>query len=190
MNHKNRKRLHQLLAALPAAALLVAGFAGSMLQPEPAWSDDRDLLGSGGEKPYVFFLIDTSSSMLWMTGTNENSPWVPAGLDDPEVRVFMAKKAIYEVVQQVGNNALYGFATFDTKDFDPRDKHYDYTLQSNPSWFSSEPDFAGGSDTYPWSGAGTSNVAYPRVGHPLIFGDHSANDDETPEGGDNDMDGS
>jgi hypothetical protein len=192
MNDKNRKRLHKLLAALPAAALLVTGFAGSMLQPQQAWSDDRDLLGSGGEKPYVFFLIDISSSMLRMISTAANGAYLPGGLDDPEGKIYIAKKAVYEVVQQVGNNALYGFATYDTNNVQMNDKHWAYTLQSNPSWFSSEADFSGGSATRPWQGAGSDDMAFPRVGHPLIFGDHSHgdNDLETPEGNTNHDDGS
>ncbi|MGB6363064.1 MAG: MopE-related protein [Thermoanaerobaculia bacterium] len=191
MNDKNRKRLHQLLAALPAAALLVAVFAGSMLQPQQAWSDDRDLLGSGGEKPYVFFLIDISSSMLRMISTGANGAFVPNGLDDPESKIFIAKKAVYEVVQQVGNNALYGFGTYDINSVQYNDKHWIYTPQSNPSWLS-RPEFSGGSDTRPWRGPGTSEMAYPRVGHPLTFGDHTTtgNDGETPELQSNHEDGS
>ena len=175
MNYKNRKRLHKILAALPAAALLVAVFAGSMLQPQQAWSDDRDLLGTTGDKPYLFFLIDTSSSMRRFPGDE----WVPGANDDPNSKVYQAKKAIFEVIEQAGDNALYGFATFDIANADPIDKHWLYTLDSNPSWFS-DPEFAGGSDTRPWLGPGTSNVAYPRVGHPLLFGDDTTHDQDDP----------
>ena len=157
-----------------------------MSTPRKAWSDDRDLLGTSGDKPYIFFIIDTSSSMRRFTGDE----WVPGANDDPNSKVYQAKKAIYEVIEQVGDNALYGFATFDIANADPIDRHWLYTLESNPSWFS-DPEFTGGSDTRPWIGPGTSEVAYPRVGHPLLFGDDSSHDDLDPAKTDDDhMDGS
>ncbi|MGB6000497.1 MAG: hypothetical protein WBI00_08440, partial [Thermoanaerobaculia bacterium] len=176
MNKNTKNHLPKILAALPAAALLVAVFAGSMLQPQQAWSDDRDLLGTSGDKPYVFFIIDSSSSMRRFIG-NE---WVPGANDDPNSKIYQAKKAVYEVIDQVGENALFGFSIFDISKANPIDRHWLYTPESDPPWLSSVADFTGGSATRPWKGPGSSNVAYPRPGHPLLFGDDDNQDDNDP----------
>jgi hypothetical protein len=179
-NDTPRKPLKSLLSTLPAVCILVAFTLAGLMPPQEAWSDDRDLLSSAGDKPYVFFILDTSDSMRrWPQGTGTHEEWVPANDDDPNSKIYQAKKALYEVIQQAGNNALYGFATFDTFEFDPNDKHFLYTLQTDPSWLSVAP-FAGGSATAPWLGPGTPNMAYPRVGHPLIFGRDAKSDVEDP----------
>jgi hypothetical protein len=176
MNKTKRIHLPKILALLPAAALLLTVFAGALANPKKAWSDDRDLLGTTGDKPYVFFIIDSSSSMRRFIG-NE---WVPGANDDPNSKIYQAKKAVYEVIDQVGENALFGFSIFDISTADPIDRHWLYTPESDPSWLSSVADFAGGSATRPWLGPGTANVAYPRPGHPLLFGDDSAQDEDDP----------
>ena len=186
MNKNMKNHLPKILAALPAAALLLTVFAGALVNPQKAWSDDRDLLGTTGDKPYIFFLIDTSSSMRRFPGDE----WVPGANDDPNSKVYQAKKAIFEVIEQAGDNALYGFATFDIANADPGDKHWLYTLDQNPFWFS-DVEFAGGKDDRPWIGPGTTDVAYPRAGHPLLFGDDRSHDDQDPARVDDDhMDGS
>ena len=182
----SHQRLRTLLSTLPAVALLLVMLAGALVNPDKAWSDDRDLLGTSSDKPYVFFVIDTSSSMRRFPGDE----WVPGANDDPNSKVYQAKKAMFEVIKQVGNNALYGFSTFDIERGTPGDKHWLYTPASNPSWLG-EPPFKNGSDTRPWLGPGTKNVAYPRAGHPLLFGDDGTQDQGDPAKTDNDhMDGS
>jgi len=139
MNKNMKNHLPKILAALPAAALLLTVFAGALVNPKKAWSDDRDLLGTSGDKPYVFFIIDSSSSMRRFIG-NE---WVPGANDDPNSKIYQAKKAVYEVIDQVGENALFGFSIFDISEANPVDRHWLYTPESEPSWFS-DAEFAGG----------------------------------------------
>ena len=180
---RRTSKLHQILAILPAAALFVAVFLGGLSQPRRAWSDDRDLFSVAGDRPYVFFVVDISSSMKKVIdgecslGTN----------DTPLSRVYQAKKAIYEVVKQSGNRALYGFATYDARDIEIGDKHWLYSLVSNPSWITDpasplfDPNHA--TSSRPWLGPGTPEVVYPRVGHYLQFGD-----DDGPRGSTHDRD--
>jgi hypothetical protein len=94
MNTSNQ-RLRTLLSTLPAVGLLLVVLAGALVNPGKAWSDDRDLLGTSSDKPYVFFVIDTSSSMRRFPGDE----WVPGANDDPNSKVYQAKKAMYEVIK-------------------------------------------------------------------------------------------
>jgi hypothetical protein len=75
----SKQRLRTLLSTLPAVGLLSLVLAGALVYPDKAWSDDRDLLGTSSDKPYVFFVIDTSSSMRRFPGDE----WVPGANDDP-----------------------------------------------------------------------------------------------------------
>ena len=85
------------LAALLTVALMVstAGVA-----------DDRDLVKSSGEEPYLFVIFDVSGSMNWtppdfgpdgLQGTADDLPgdrWAPGYGDDPNSKFYQAKSAL------------------------------------------------------------------------------------------------
>lgn len=113
---RRRSRLAASLAAVTAAAILAVGYL-----PTAEAADDIDLLRKKGGTPYVFFLVDTSGSMV----LDENNQWVPGNGDDPRSKIYQVKKALYEVMSDV-ENVHFGFAPFNKDRLMVRSKHWLY----------------------------------------------------------------
>jgi hypothetical protein len=112
-----RSKLAVAMAGLTLGAILaVVGHS-----PSADAADDIDLLRKKGGTPYVFFLIDTSGSMV----LDENDAWVPGNGDDPRSKLYQVKKALYDVMSGV-DNVHYGLATFNSDRLMVRSKHWDY----------------------------------------------------------------
>ncbi len=79
--------------------------------PNTALADDTDLLRFSTAKPYVFVLLDTSSSMNLTPGND----WVHGNADDPRSKLFQAKWALYQVFKDV-DDVHMGFASFPNQD--------------------------------------------------------------------------
>jgi hypothetical protein len=113
-------RRSKLALALPGAGLaLVALLAGHSPTAEAA--DDIDLLRKKGGQPYVFFLVDTSGSMV----LDEDDNWVAANGDDPDSKIFQIKKALYEVMSGV-ESVHFGLASFNQDRLQVQSKHWLY----------------------------------------------------------------
>jgi hypothetical protein len=114
---RRRSKLALTMAAATAVAVLaVAGYL-----PTAEAADDIDLLRTNGGTPYVFFLVDTSGSMV----LNEDNEWVMANGDDPDSKIYQVKKALYEVMRDV-ENVHFGFASFNQDRLMVRSKHWLY----------------------------------------------------------------
>ena len=98
-------------------------------------ADDRALFQATNAKPYVFFIVDISSSMH-LTPTNDRTP---ASGEDPTARLYLAKRAAFEVIEEVGDSVNYGWATFNRERMRVRRKHWLYTLETNPPFFGTVP---------------------------------------------------
>ncbi|MEM7048750.1 MAG: PilC/PilY family type IV pilus protein [Acidobacteriota bacterium] len=91
---------------VPLALTLLSVFA--LLWASRVQADDRSLVKVQEADPYVFILFDTTGSMNWpTTGFNDAVP----AQDGPQSRMFQAKQAIYNVLENV-QNVKFGFATF------------------------------------------------------------------------------
>lgn len=144
----------------------VAGWTGIVLAllvwtGVPADGDDTQLFRSEAGKPYVFIVLDTSTSMNVAPATNA---WVPASGDDPDedgtgpdqgAKFRLVKEALLEVFgdvyKQNGDTVHFGFSGFNQDRVKVRGKHWLYrvTQIENPL-----------------------SVDYPRVGDVLTFGKH------------------
>lgn len=120
--YRHARPLHAPVAGLvAAAALLVPGGA--------AEADDRDLLRTAEEAPYVFVVLDTSASM---NAAIDGRP-LPANGDDPRSRIFVAKKALYEAFENAGDLHL-GFAAYNQDGLRVDAKHWLYRPAAAPGW--------------------------------------------------------
>jgi|GEM_PF-1485197 len=114
-----------------ACALLVAILAVLMPPvPRAEAADDIDLLRVDAADPFVLILLDTSASMgLQPPGSGDQNQYLgdlaPADGDDPGSKLFLAKKALYEVFSQVGNLS-FGFATYNKDHLSVVRKHWLY----------------------------------------------------------------
>src|SRR5437764_3790089 len=141
-----RPRWQSATAALAVAAAL-AVTAG-----RTAWGDDTVLFKTQVGKPYVYIVLDTSTSMNLAPATNA---WLPASGDDPGSKFQQIKQALFQVFNEVylanGDVVHFGFATFNQDDLRVRGKHWLYkvTSISNPL-----------------------PIGYPIVGNVLTFGKH------------------
>ncbi|MEM9290196.1 MAG: hypothetical protein AAGD01_00780 [Acidobacteriota bacterium] len=113
-NDRVLRSLSRLIAVV--AVLALAPFA---------IGDDRDLLRESAEDPYVMILMDTSGSMNWNIGELE-LPYAHA--DSPDSKMYQAKEAMYEVVQNLQGTVNFGFATFNQNDLRVRRKHWLYRV--------------------------------------------------------------
>jgi len=112
---RTTNRSIQLAAAAAAAALLMAGLSGT------ARGDDKDLLRTTGAVPYVFFLLDTSSSM---NADFQGNPLAMNG-EDPRSKMYIAKKQLYRVF--LGSTDFhYGFAFYNQDRTRVSAKHWLY----------------------------------------------------------------
>jgi len=116
---QSKKRIPQLLIAALIVALVVPLFHFSRVD-----ADDRDLLRESAGRPYVFIVMDLSSSMNWKVG-NE-LPTLRA--DDPDAKFHQAKEALYEVVKEI-DDIQFGFGTFNQDALRLVSKHWLYTAQ-------------------------------------------------------------
>jgi len=122
-------------------ALLALSIAGA------AQADDRRLISGFEEIPTVFFLFDTSGSMHWSSQCTQvdfdagdcdylcpsGDCWVPGNGDSPNSKLYQAKEAIYQVLDQTENFNV-GFATFNQDDLRARRKHWVYeALNDGPN---------------------------------------------------------
>ncbi len=135
MNRTSRLCLLSLVVALGAACVA------------PTFADDRRLISGFEELPTVFFLFDTSGSMHWSAQCTQEdfdagecdllcplgSCWAPGAGDSPNSKLFQAKQAVYEVIDQT-DDIQVGFATFNQDDLRLRRKHWLYeALEDGPN---------------------------------------------------------
>ncbi len=106
--------------AVASVVVLATGFA-TVVAPASA-ADDIDLLRTDGGKPYVYFIVDTSGSMV----LDENGDWVPGNGDDPASKIYQVKKALYDVLKDV-DGVHFGFAGFNQDRLAITAKHWLYT---------------------------------------------------------------
>lgn len=99
--------------------------------------DDRALFRATNAKPNVFFIIDISSSMH----RDLESDRTPMSGEDPSSRLYLAKRAAYEVIEEIGDSIHYGWATFNRQDMVVRRKHFLYRAQAVPSFHGELPIF-------------------------------------------------
>ncbi|MCL4838539.1 MAG: hypothetical protein KJ058_11310 [Thermoanaerobaculia bacterium] len=126
--------------ALPC--VLLGGLALALLVVAPAAADDRNLLKTGIDSPYVFVIFDTSGSMNWAPRCTQaqlddgicdflcptgDCP-VPRNGDDPASKFRQAKEALFEVVKEV-KNIQFGFASFNQDDLAVKQKHWLYRVR-------------------------------------------------------------
>jgi len=113
--------LRSPLAAAVSGALLALALALAI--SEPGRTDDRDLLRFTSAKPYLFLILDTSSSMNMKIGPGAVS--LAGGGDNPDSRIYAAKQALYNVFANV-DDVAFGFATYNQDHADVRSKHWLY----------------------------------------------------------------
>lgn len=139
------QRFRLVVPKLATLALLLG------LAPSPVTADDRDLLREASGDPYVFFLLDSSGSMHWsprclqedidagactrLCPTGDCT--VPLNGDDPDSKLYLAKSALYEVINSL-EKISFGFATYNQDSLGANHKHWIYEATNNgidiPSW--------------------------------------------------------
>ena len=107
---------------------IAAAAALSLVFTVPLASDDTDLMRVNTAQPYVMFLFDVSSSMNLEVGT---SNWLPLGGDDPNSRIYAAKKAVYDVINSQ-SEVNYGLMTYNQDRLRVQAKHWLYVTASDP----------------------------------------------------------
>lgn len=113
---------------LVACALL--GLLALTLPPTNAGADDTDLVRENTADPFVFFLVDTSSSMNLSIA---DGAALPLDGDDPDSRIYQVKKILYEVLEDE-INVNYGLATFNQDELHIRAKHWLYEATTDVVW--------------------------------------------------------
>jgi hypothetical protein len=121
----------QILRSLtgPALGCLTFAFlvAGTI---RPTFADDTKLLRTGSNKPYLFILFDTSTSMT----RSPAGGWLQADGDDRRSKLYSAKKVIYEVMKDTPDVQLhFGFGTFNQNQLRVRAKHWLYYTEEAPA---------------------------------------------------------
>jgi hypothetical protein len=148
--------------------LALALLAAAMALPGPASADDRNLVESGLQTPYVFILLDVSGSM------HQTVTCSPADLasgfcnqecdlgdclgrksgDDLESKIAVAKQSIYNIMQTT-HNVNFGFGTFDQAGLHMIYKYWYYSPDPvQPAGFITLAD----------------GTQYPAVGQQEVFG--------------------
>lgn len=115
---------------LPIRAAVAGALAAALIAGYPAAGDDTLLFKIQSGKPYVYFVIDTSTSMnLALDDT-----FVHASGDDPESKFRQVKEALLEVLtetfQDNGDTIHFGLATYNQDKLKVRGKHWLYRVQS------------------------------------------------------------
>ncbi len=117
-----RTHPHPSAKAFLAAVLVLATVLTALGLARPARAqDDVDLLRINGGQPYVFFILDTSGSMV----LDPTDQWVPANGDDPSSKFYGVKQAIYDVVKDV-DGVHFGLAGFNQDQLHVTAKHWLY----------------------------------------------------------------
>ncbi|HVS16598.1 MAG TPA: vWA domain-containing protein, partial [Thermoanaerobaculia bacterium] len=99
-------------ALLPSLLLLAGG----------AFADDRDLFRASSTSPLVMTILDTSASMH----LQPDGSFAPAGADDPNSRFYQAKAALYEVIDTLGGDLVFGWAHFNQEEMQVLQKRWLY----------------------------------------------------------------
>jgi|CXWL01.1.fsa_nt_gi hypothetical protein len=154
------------------AALVVSVLAGLWVSPALSQPD------CSAVEPYFFVLLDSSGSMnrspvcssadfsagacspLCPTG----DCWLPKDGDDPSSKVFLAKKALFDALENTAGGR-FGFATYNGDQLNVRAKHWRYRVDGNGPVVTAWGPFPAIGDREmfgtPWacgSGAGDSGV--------------------------------
>ena len=88
--------------------VLLALFASAVVGPDVQAADDRDLVLTTGQDPYLFIILDTSGSMKRsVTGGT-----VQFDAEDVNSKAYIAKSVVYDVVSSLDTRARVGFAHF------------------------------------------------------------------------------
>ena len=127
------------------AALLTASWAGG---------DDTKLLRVAASKPYVYIVLDTSSSMNLSSSlrasTQDPPVWVVAGADDPGSMFHEVRSVLAEVLDTAyrshGEFAQFGFVGFDQNHLRVRGKHWRYAALEDGIDVGGTPDPAAGEE--------------------------------------------
>jgi hypothetical protein len=139
-----------MFAPRSASRLALAGLL-ALLAVRPGTADDRRLLKTSTGDPYLMILMDTSASMSWASTCSEddidegncnffcdteNCP-VPRAGDDPDSKFYLAKKALYDVLEDV-DDVYLGFASLNQDELAVGAKHWIYKVKNvvasnNPS---------------------------------------------------------
>ncbi len=153
--------------------LILAAAGLAVLPSSHVRGDDKDLFKSGGGgKPSVMFLIDTSGSMTWgvepgwITSYDNDPTALPGSADDPNSRLYLAKSAIWDVVQnEFPDDALLGFAHFSLGD---GSTPLDDVEVTKKQWLYTR---AEGTPDPPWF----DELPFPAAGQPIRLGWFEAN---------------
>ena len=112
-----------------ALGLLALGLLALVLPWAPrASGDDVDLLRFDSAKPYLFIVLDTSTSMNLDL---DNNP-VHADGDDPRSKIYQAKEVLYEVLSEISGVQL-GFVSYNQDQLAVTGKHYLYYVADTES---------------------------------------------------------
>jgi len=181
MNHSR----HLPPAGRVGSGILLGALALAALAGAPAAADDRNLLKTGIDSPYVFIVFDTSGSMNWAPRCTQaqldagicdflcptgDCP-VPRDGDDPASKLRQAKEALFEVVKEV-KNIQFGFASFNQDDLAVDYKHWLYRVREGQTVHS----LANGQQ---WPQPGDEEVFGPTFGNTCVFDTDSNRDEET-----------
>jgi hypothetical protein len=115
---------------LPARALLACALFAVLvltLPPADVGADDTDLVRENTADPFVFFVVDTSSSMN--LSIFDGGAAAMDG-DDPASRIYQVKRVLYDVLKdEIDIN--YGLATYNQDELHVRGKHWLYESEIN-----------------------------------------------------------
>lgn len=111
---------------VPSLVLLAAGLC--LVPARTGHADDIDLLRFQSTKPYVFIMLDTSTSMC-LSIENE---WLEANCDDPRSKLYQAKQVLYETFSGV-DGVHFGFASYNQDQLRVRSKHWLYFVEDSES---------------------------------------------------------
>ncbi|HEY6324752.1 MAG TPA: PilC/PilY family type IV pilus protein [Thermoanaerobaculia bacterium] len=167
-------RCRRLIAPLAASASItasasIAGMAAVLsllLAAPPARADDRSLLHSQQQNPYVFIILDTSGSMHQSTACSAadiaaaycselcvDGDCLPHLMgDDPNSKIYTAKQAIYNVML-LHPNINFGFGHFDQQGMHMSWKYWWYQVASSQPFITLD-----------------SGLQYPQPGQLEVFG--------------------
>ena len=109
-----RRTSRRILGALLCAALAL------VLTPQ-SQGDDIDLLRFDSAKPYLFIVLDTSTSM----NLDIDNEWVHANGDDPRSKIYQAKEVLYDVLNEISGVQL-GFVSYNQDQLQVTGKHFLY----------------------------------------------------------------
>ena len=121
--HGSARQATTARTVLPS--LLILTLAVLSLGLTAAVADDKGFFAQDGAKPYVFAIIDTSSSMR----RRIDGQRPPCAGDDPSSRLYVAKAALWGVLSEpeLANSVNFGWAHFATEEYNVLSKHWLYS---------------------------------------------------------------